>query len=40
MYQSVLSDFVKALSQEDREQFETMAKEWTEQRPPAELQQK
>jgi hypothetical protein len=40
VYQTVLSDVVKALSAQDRERYENMAKEWTERRPPAELQQK
>ena len=39
-YQKVLSKYVATLTEDDRTQYEAMAKEWTERSPPATVQQK
>ena len=39
VYQKVLSQFVKAMSKEDRDKYRKMAREWSERSPPKEVQQ-
>jgi hypothetical protein len=39
VYQNVLSEFVKAMPEEDRDKYQKMAREWSEKSPPEDVQQ-